>query len=306
MTFEEKKERVEGFRPIDDVFFEVLADDREVCQEILRTILEDKALIVEEVIVQRSLKNIYGRSVRLDALCILGDGAKCNIEVQRAHSDDHLKRARFNAASIVTKNTEPGERFENVPRVIIVYISERDFLGYGQTIYHIDKVIRENGEPIDDGLQEVFVNTCIDDGTEIADLMRCFMQQEVHNPRFPKLSSRVHYLKEQEGGVSAMCEIMEKYMEEAKAAGIKEGKEAGIKEGKAAGIKEGKEAGIKEGKAAGIKEGKAVGRAAGIKEEKRQAICRMIKKEFDKQTIMDLGYTELEYEEAKESMLASV
>ena len=30
MTFEEKKERVEGFRPIDDVFFEVLADDKEV------------------------------------------------------------------------------------------------------------------------------------------------------------------------------------------------------------------------------------------------------------------------------------
>ena len=299
MTFEEKKERVEGFRPIDDVFFEVLADDREVCQEILRTILEDKALIVEEVIVQRSLKNIYGRSVRLDALCILGDGAKCNIEVQRAHSDNHLKRARYNAASIVTKNTEPGERFEkNVPRVIIVYISERDFLGYGRTIYHIDKVIRENGEPIDDGLQEVFVNTCIDDGTDIAGLMRCFMQQEVHDPRFPKLSSRVYYLKEQEGGVSAMCEIMEKYMEEAKAAGIKEGKEAGMREGKEVGMREGKEVGMREGKAAGIREGEAAAM--------RQAICRMIKKGFDRQTILDLGYTESEYEEARESMSASV
>lgn len=154
--------------------------------------------------------------------------------------------------------------------MIIVYISERDFLGYGRTIYHIDKVIRENGEPMDDGLQEVFVNTCIDDGTEIADLMRCFMQQEVHDPRFPKLSSRVYYLKEQEGGVAAMCEIMEKYMDEAKAAGIKEGK------------------------------------AAGIKKEKRLAICRMIKKEFDRQTILDLGYTELEYEEARESMPVSV
>ena len=298
MTFEEKKERVEGFRPIDDVFFEVLADDREVCQEILRTILEDKALIVEEVIVQRSVRNIYGRSVRLDALCILGDGAKCNIEVQRAHSDNHLKRARYNAASIVTKNTEPGERFENVPRVIIVYISERDFLGYGRTIYHIDKVIRENGEPIDDGLQEVFVNTCIDDGTDIAGLMRCFMQQEVHDPRFPKLSSRVYYLKEQEGGVSAMCEIMEKYMEEAKAAGIKEGKEVGMREGKEVGMREGKEVGMREGKAAGIKEGEAAGM--------RQAICRMIKKGFDRQTILDLGYTESEYEEARESMSASV
>ena len=281
-TFEEKKRQVEDFRLIDDVFFEVLADDKEVCEEILRTILEDDALIVEEVIVQRSVKNIYGRSVRLDALCILGDGAKCNIEVQRANSDDHLKRARYNAASIVTKSTEPGERFEDVPRVIIVYISERDFLGYRKTIYHIDKVIRENGEPIDDGLQEVFVNTSVDDGTDIADLMRCFMQKEVHNQKFPKLSSRVNYLKEDEGGVSVMCEIMEKYMSEAKAAGIKEGKAAGIKEGKAAGIKEGKAAGIKE------------------------AICRLIEKGYDKQTILDLGYTEAEYNEAKALTLTSV
>ena len=289
-TFEEKKRQVEEFRPIDDVFFEVLADDPEVCEEILRTILEDKELTVEEVIVQKSIKNIYGRSVRLDALCMLGDGTKCNIEVQRAHTDNHLKRARYNAASIITKSTEPGERFESVPKVIIVYISERDFLGYGRTIYHIDKVIRENGELIDDGLQEVFVNTCIDDGTDIADLMRCFMQKEVHNKKFPKLSSRVRYLKEEEGGVSVMCEVMEQYMNEAKEAGIKEGKEAGIKEGKEAGIKEGKEAGIREGKAA----------------EKKQIICRMIQKGFEKEVIIDLGYTESEYEEAKKSLLASV
>lgn len=38
----------------------------------------------------------------------------------------------------------------------------------------------------------------------------------------------------------------------------------------------------------------------------RQAICRMIKKGFDRQTILDLGYTESEYEEARESMSASV
>ena len=43
---EEKKKRIMEFRPIDDVFFEVLADDREVCQEILRTILENGSLLV--------------------------------------------------------------------------------------------------------------------------------------------------------------------------------------------------------------------------------------------------------------------
>ena len=41
LTLEEKFEKVKDLRPIDDVFFEVLADDIEVCQEILCTILED-------------------------------------------------------------------------------------------------------------------------------------------------------------------------------------------------------------------------------------------------------------------------
>lgn len=117
-------------------------------QEILRTILKDDRLIVEDVIVQSSHRNVWGRSVRLDALCILGDGSRCDIEVQRANSDDHLKRARYNAACIVTKNTDPGERFEKVPRVIIVYISEKDFLGYGKTIYHIDKVFGKTELPL--------------------------------------------------------------------------------------------------------------------------------------------------------------
>ena len=35
-TLEEKIEQVKNFRPIDDTFFEVLADDIGVCQEMLR------------------------------------------------------------------------------------------------------------------------------------------------------------------------------------------------------------------------------------------------------------------------------
>ena len=69
LTFEEKKARVRDFRPIDDVFFEALAVMPGVCEEILRTILEDPALTVLEVVPQSSERNIYGRSVRLDALC---------------------------------------------------------------------------------------------------------------------------------------------------------------------------------------------------------------------------------------------
>lgn len=211
LTLQEKIDKVKDLRPIDDVFFEVLAQNKDVCQEILRVILEDDNLIVESVITQSSAQNIYGRSVRLDALCILGDGTRCNIEVQHSNNDNHLKRARFNASSITVKESDTGEKFEDVVELYIVYISEFDFLKGGKTIYHADKVLRETNEVIDDGLHEIFVNTVIDDGTDIADLMACFMKKEVNNPKFPALSSEVKRLKSTEGGTLSMCEVMEKY-----------------------------------------------------------------------------------------------
>ena len=114
MTLQEKMMKVKDLRPIDDVFFEELAKSIEVCQEMLRVILEDEELIVHSVITQSSEQNLYGRSVRLDALCTLGNGVKCNIEVQRANNDDHLRRARFNASSITVRESNPGEKFEDV------------------------------------------------------------------------------------------------------------------------------------------------------------------------------------------------
>lgn len=165
MTTEEKIARAKEFRLIDDVFFEVFAEDEEACQEILQIILEDGQLAVLDVVVQSSKRNIYGRSVRLDALCTLGDGKKCNIEVQRAN---------------------------------------------------------------DDGLHELYVNTKVKDGSKISDLMDCFMQREVFdNVNFPTTSRRVWELKTTEGGAGAVCDIVQKLVDE----GREEGRTEGIVEG---------------------------------------------------------------------------
>lgn len=214
LTEQQKREKVRDFRPIDDVFFEVLAQSIPVCQEMLRTIMEDDCLIVTDVVTQSSERNLYGRSVRLDALCVLGNGTKVNVEVQRSDNDNHLKRVRFNASSITVKDSEPGTRFDEVLELYVVYISEFDFLKGNKTIYHVDKILRETGEFIDDGLHEIFVNTVIDDGTDIAELMSCFTKKEVKSEKFPALSSEVKRLKETEGGVSAVCEVMQMYIDE--------------------------------------------------------------------------------------------
>ena len=245
MTLEEKKEQVKNFRPIDDTFFEVLADDIGVCQEMLRIILKDEKLIVKDVIVQSSERNLYGRSVRLDALCILGDERECNVELQRSNNDHHLKRVRFNASSITVRDSQTGEKFEKTIDLIVVYISEFDIFKRGRVIYHVDSVIRETQEKVDDGLERVFVNTVVKDGTTISEYMDCFLQKEIDNAKFPKLTNRVHYLKHEEGGVNAVCEIMRKYSEEVAEKAYQQGEEAGKEIGKEIGQRQANIAAIK-------------------------------------------------------------
>ena len=226
-TLEEKIEQVKNFRPIDDTFFEVMADDIGVCQEMLGIILEDEKLIVKDVIVQSSERNLYGRSVRLDALCILGDERECNVELQRSNNDHHLKRVRFNASVITVRDSQTDDKFEETIDLIVVYISEFDIFKRGRVIYHVDSEIRETQEKVDDGLERVFVNTAVKDGTTISEYMDCFLQKEIDNAKFPKLTNRVHYLKHEEGGVNAVCEIMRKYSEEVAEKAYQQGEEAG-------------------------------------------------------------------------------
>lgn len=109
---------------------------------------------------------------------------------------------------------EPGEKYEKVPRVTVVYISEHDFLKGGKTIYHMDHVVRETGELVSDGYSVVFVNTAVDDGSDIADLMRCMLQKEVRSKKFPVFTKRMEFVKDMQGGLGAVCKVMEEYAAE--------------------------------------------------------------------------------------------
>ncbi len=262
MTAEEKLERIRELRPIDDVFFEALASNPRVCEEMLRTILEDPELVVLEVTTQSSKANLLGRSVRLDALCTLGSGKQVNIEVQRADNDDHFRRARFYSSVITAAESEPGERFRDIKDLHIIYITEHDFIKGKKTAYHIDKVIRETGTVIHDGLEETFVNAAVFDGTDVAELMQCFMQNTVDNPKFPVFSNEVKHLKETEGGHYKVSEIMERYFAKERAEARAEGRAQGRAEGRA------------EGRAAERDSMAEDLRALGISEEKIQEVIR--------------------------------
>ena len=207
-------EFVQKLRPIDNAFFPVLGQDPGVMEEILRVILNDNTLTVEKVIAEYTLPNLPGRGVRLDSFCETGDGHRINVEVQKADDDDHIRRCRYNAAGMTWKEAEKGIRFRDLPDVCVVYITEHDFLHGGRTVYHVDKILRENGLIIDDGSSVIYVNTAVNDGSAISDLMRCFLQKTVNDPRFPRLSEKVHQYKNTEKGAAEMCEELERYIDE--------------------------------------------------------------------------------------------
>ena len=204
-------EIVQQLNIIDDTFFQKMAEDIGFCEEMISTILGEK-VTVKSVAVQNSIKNLQGRSVVLDALCILENGEYCNVELQKADDDNHAKRVRYNASCVTANITEPGTKFEKVPDVIGIYISKFDMFQSGKTVYHIDRVIREIGEVQDNGLKEIYVNTKIDDGSDIAELMRIFKEKDTYDfKKFPKVSGRKKQFKENEGGDDKMCDLVENY-----------------------------------------------------------------------------------------------
>ena len=232
--------------PIDDLMFCKMAEHKEFCEEILRVILEDDKLTVLEAIPQWQGKNLSGRSVVLDAKCVTGDGRQINIEVQKADDDNHLKRARYNASILTTNIAKTGKRFEFIPDVCIVFISKFDIFDSGLPLYHIDKVVRETGQVIEDGLTEIFVNTVNYDGSKPARLMKLFTDNDAYsNDEFPITSELKSRLKSSEGGSKTMNEILEKLISDEKRESEKRGREEGIMLGKEEGMMLGKEEGAK-------------------------------------------------------------
>ena len=94
-------ERIKGFRLMDDEFMSKVFDGEITATElILRIILEDESISVQEVTAQYEIKNLQGRSIRLDIKAIDGNGRIFDVEIQRADKGAVAERARFNSSII--------------------------------------------------------------------------------------------------------------------------------------------------------------------------------------------------------------
>ena len=228
MDFEKKHQedlqRLRGFRLLDDDFMTKVFEDIQCAELLLRIILNDEGIHVLEVHSQRGIKNLQGRSVRLDILAIDSHDRVFNVEVQRSDKGAGAKRARYNSALIDANVTEPGDLYETLNETFVIFITENDVMKEGLPIYHIDRVVRETGKLFKDEAHIIYVNSQIKDETKLGRLMHDFSCTEAKDMYNKVLADRVRYFKEDERGVEIMCREMEIMRNQAHEEGIEKGR----------------------------------------------------------------------------------
>lgn len=228
MDFEKKHQedlqRLRGFRLLDDDFMTKVFEDISCAELLLRIILNDEGIRVLEAHSQRGIKNLQGRSVKLDILAVDSHNRVFNVEVQRSDRGAGAKRARYNSALIDANVTEPVDQYEDLNETFVIFITENDVMKAGLPIYHIDRVVRETGKLFEDEEHIIYVNSQIKDETKLGRLMHDFSCTDAKDMYNKVLADRVRYFKEDERGVEIMCREMEIMRNQAHEEGIEKGR----------------------------------------------------------------------------------
>lgn len=206
---QEDLQRIRNFRLMDDDFMSKVFEDPSCAQLLLQIVLERRDLRVRNVQSQYDLKNLQGRSVRLDILAVDQANRAYNIEVQRSDSGAAVKRARYNSSLLDANLTMKGDSYEQLNETYVIFITEHDVLGDGLPIYHIDRIIRESGKVFGDETHIVYVNAQIQNETALGHLMHDFVCSSAERMYYATLAERVRYFKEEQKGVVAMCKALE-------------------------------------------------------------------------------------------------
>lgn len=218
-------EALEQFRLIDDTFFDAHMDGNiEAMQLLLNTFFHRDDIIVKEVVTQKSANNLYGRSARFDVIAVDSDSKIYNCEIQRANEGANPKRARFNNSLIDSREINKGTKYQDFPEIWVIFITENDIFGAQLPMYHVERNIIELNKPFDAAAHIIYVNGEYRGDDDMGLLMHDFFCTDPAKMHFPELAKRADFLKHNNKGVKAMCEIMQKLQAEGHAAGLAEGR----------------------------------------------------------------------------------
>ena len=220
---------IERLRPIDDDFMKIIMNDKEVIRQFLEIMLGEPIDIIEWH-VEYDIHNILARTITIDIF--VREERRCiNIEVQRDNQGADPRRSRYHASLMDAETSFPQEKWNELCKILVIFITEKDVLGYGLPVYHIHRIIDENNQLFDEGSEIIYVNASIQEDTAIGWLMHDMMCSNPEEMHYEFLKERVRYFKNTEGGKNEMCEIWEEIRRDGLLEGLLEGETRGRQQG---------------------------------------------------------------------------
>ena len=211
---EEKRQyilsRIQEMCYFDDVFMTKCLENYPTGIELmLRIIMNDHTLVVKEAQVQSVIKNLQGRSIRMDVKATDLKKKEYDVEMQKADSGAKPKRARYNSSLMDANAILPGDDTELLPETYVIFIIENDVLRGNLPIYHVERMIKENGKLFDDKSYIIYVNGEIKDETPLGKLMQDLSCANPDEMNYKELADRARYFKKDKEGEKVMSKIME-------------------------------------------------------------------------------------------------
>ena len=235
---EEDLQRIRGFRLLDDDFMTIFFNDNpEDTETLLRSVMNNSSLKVKKVETQKPIRNLTRRSLGLDIYAEDENDVKYDVEIQRSDVGADPRRARFHSSMIDVDSMRKGTEWEALPESYVIFITETDYYRAGKPIYHVNRYIEEIDEAFNDGEHIIYVNSEIQDDTELGRMMHdfhCISADQLYNK---KLAERIRYFKESEEGVRTVCKVMEDMRKEAAEMAIWQSKVESVMKWVAKGIK---------------------------------------------------------------------
>ena len=233
-TYEKKRELVQEFNLTSDLFASKVFEDIQACQELCRILLQNRAIMLEDVRTQYIIRNLETHSMELDILAERNNGDMIGIEIQMYEEPSPFKRTRYYLSGIDMSILEKGKYYDELPAVTMVYLTREDIVGDGMGYYLIERRVCSQRNTIDNDdrlinirnisneVKERYYNLeCPTGDKQVDELLAYFKDSDPYykTETFPRIVERVRHFKVQKEGVNIMCAIADRIREEGKSVG---------------------------------------------------------------------------------------
>lgn len=238
-----KSKRYEELTFSDDFMFcKILAQNEDICKELLELILHIRIRRVSVVNKQQEFSiTADAKSIRLDVYVEDEDDTVFDVEMQTSKMKNLPKRTRYYQGVIDLNIIEKGAEYDDLKRSYIIFICMQDPFDEGLHLYNFENRCREKPELLlGDETVKVFVNaagTADDISFEMAEFLRYLKEGVGESSLVKRIDAEVEKARSHEEWRTEYMALQLKYHDIWKDAWY-DGRASGMEAGIAAGRRE--------------------------------------------------------------------